>query len=332
MDLGTFVSLLGLGHSYVSGISSSKTIERITNRLNSIDIKLEKLSHNLLYAPSIEEITRLNNSSKAYLKQHEIVRLMEPITTSSQNPIIISSIYQSPNEVKQIFSDDYRNMFFGIQRLNELKMYNEPGTIPILFRDKGALYIGWQKKDILPLMFGFDYQPYSYAPAIGTFSSSINLEGEEQFIVKNVFPWVEIFGSTSREFLGIEIEFAKPIDSYKYFHVKMRSLDNRVYSLPPKLSYLQGNYLAYVLLIPCQFYRFKTKKEEKKKSIFTSKIIIQKCEGFFDVSISNTGRNDDIEFGLKRQKFNFSIEMISNSSTPNREIRNKYISAKKIHF
>lgn len=161
MGIDTMLSLAGLGfgvHGAAGGVSLGNKTDKVLQHLKNLDVKVERLSEGLLYADTVSHVKDISIKQQQLITDiHEIRDILEPIQRSTGERILASSHIKLPTLTHAALDKDPWEVMFEVRPLNRVKLLQDPDSVPILFNDSGTFYVGWQKKGILPSVFGCEF-------------------------------------------------------------------------------------------------------------------------------------------------------------------------------
>lgn len=151
----TFISIVGQIHSYVSGIKQGKRIEQLIDESKKLNLKVEKLTENILYAPDTLEI--YHDAAKRTGDYRKIRDSLEPVQNILGNNILSSSIVTTSQKLQQALTKNPFEVLDLVKPLKWAESHPDPHMFPVVFDDDGTKYAGWIKKGLIPVVFGLDY-------------------------------------------------------------------------------------------------------------------------------------------------------------------------------
>jgi len=155
----SFLALAGIFQNYVTGIQSSKKIERLLQDQRFLASKIEKLSENIYYLPDVQIVKNINLSVQRIVSNlREVREALEPIQTLLGTKIISSGMIITPDRMRSAVLKDPWEVLMDIRPANNLsRSHTNTDLIPIMFEYDGTRYIGWQMKGTMPLLFNCEY-------------------------------------------------------------------------------------------------------------------------------------------------------------------------------
>jgi formylglycine-generating enzyme required for sulfatase activity len=118
----------------------------------------ERLSDRILYAPNLEAIKDNNTSRQRQVDDLRQVReSLDPLQKALGGDLLSSAVILTPEKMQKAFDSDPWQVLIDIRPLARATKPNNPDMVPFLFEEKGAQYIGWQIKGVLPMMFECQY-------------------------------------------------------------------------------------------------------------------------------------------------------------------------------
>lgn len=152
--LSTIISLVDL-YGKVSGLlkgdSSLKALERIANNI-------ERLSDKIFYAPNIQVIQHINQSSQHSVNLREVREFLEPVQRAIGTNIVSSAMIVTPKKMQAIFKRNPWEVLDQIRPMNFAVPHSNPDMVPVLFGYNDERFIGWQMRGVLPSMFDCRYE------------------------------------------------------------------------------------------------------------------------------------------------------------------------------
>ncbi len=152
--LTTLISLVdfyGKVSALIKGDGSSKQLERIANGI-------ERLSDKIYYAPNIQIVQNINQSSGNSLNLREVRQSLEPVQRAIGASIVSSAMIVTPQKMQTVFKGNPWEVLDLIRPLANTVPHNNPDMVPILFEYKQERFIGWQMRGVLPSMFDCRYE------------------------------------------------------------------------------------------------------------------------------------------------------------------------------
>lgn len=141
----------------VSGIfrdnkKEEKRLDNIVSHLEKLNQSVEKLSDNILYAPSLETVTTSTRDKIANLR--EVRQVLDPVQKAMGDTILSSSMLHIPEKMKQAFKLNPWEVLIDIRPVNHsVPPQTGAGWIPVSFEHANVWYIGWQKQGTIPQLF-----------------------------------------------------------------------------------------------------------------------------------------------------------------------------------
>lgn len=152
--INTIVSILGLGHQYISGIQQDKKIDQFINHLSNINTNIEKLSDRIYYAPTIRPII---SASEDIRDRREILRNIEPLAKALDREMLLTGVTSTPEKTQKGIKANPWEMLDNIRPHNLAEQHSNPDMIPIMFENNNTNYIGWQLKGAIPILFDWEF-------------------------------------------------------------------------------------------------------------------------------------------------------------------------------
>ena len=157
--LDTFLSLAGLGLTYVGGIKTDQNFNNIIDRLRSLELKVEKISDRIWYCPDLKEVSSVSYSARTATSIREIRKDLEILADFLNRPLLSTAVITTSEKMQEVFKVKPSQMLDQISTIKRLTPHSNPQMVPILFKDRGELMVGWQMKGILPQLFQIEYNP-----------------------------------------------------------------------------------------------------------------------------------------------------------------------------
>ena len=145
-----------------SNIRRDKKMQELLDSQSSMQMQLEKLSDNILYAPDAMVLKDTTKSSQQKIDDlREVKSLLEPVQRSFGDQILSSSAIVTPRKMQQVMGHNPWEVLLDIRPWNRARPPQNPDQVPIMFEDDGMKYIGWQLRGVLPMMFDCEFDPNS---------------------------------------------------------------------------------------------------------------------------------------------------------------------------
>jgi len=166
--LNTIISILGgvntgfdvysKASAIFKGNKSEEYLKKISLNIKKLNVKVERLSENILYASNLDVISDINNNRQKYVDHSRDVReLLEPVQQSIGEEILSSAIIYSPEKMQKSMQKNPWEVLENITPVNFVSPQPNPNKIPVLFNHNSNIYVGWQMKGILPLLFDCNF-------------------------------------------------------------------------------------------------------------------------------------------------------------------------------
>lgn len=153
--IDTILSLFGIGYNYVSGVHQGKKLNALLDKLQKINLKVEKLSDHIFYSPSISEISHPKQQVISDLRD---VRLnLQQLQNVTGGEIFSSTMVTTTEKIRKEFGKDPFDVLDFVRPYNRAKKHPNPSMTPIIFSDGSIKYIGWIMKGLLPSVFGIEF-------------------------------------------------------------------------------------------------------------------------------------------------------------------------------
>jgi len=120
-------------------------------------IHIERLSDQILYAVNLDSVQAAAPKEQHYLNElREIRQLIEPLQQALKQPILSSAMMSAPHQLE---SGSIRQR---VEKISPLKyatiMIDAPDWAPVVFKENGEYWLGWQQEEKLPHELGCTYQ------------------------------------------------------------------------------------------------------------------------------------------------------------------------------
>ena len=158
--IGEILSVLGFGYSYVGGVHQNKSFEKIFQNQKDLENRIEKLSDNIIYHPSKVEVEDKTKPVQEIIKDLKVIRnILEPLQKITGNKILSTATIPTPLKMKDALGHNPWEVLDNIRPIQYSKPHSNPDMVPVLFEEGSIIYIGWQMKGTLPMLFGCEYNP-----------------------------------------------------------------------------------------------------------------------------------------------------------------------------
>jgi len=130
----------------VFGNKTEKYLQEMSADIKQMNIHIEKLSDNILYAVNFDGVR--TNDPRYFDDLKDIYDRLKPFQQAVNRPVLASAMVAAP---RQMLENPH---FLEIFPLDESPTSSGDGLIPVLFEENGKYYTGWH----LPENLGCNYQ------------------------------------------------------------------------------------------------------------------------------------------------------------------------------
>ncbi|MEM9806811.1 MAG: hypothetical protein AAF959_16195 [Cyanobacteria bacterium P01_D01_bin.56] len=125
-------------------------VTQLTTSLNTLSNRVERLSDNIIYIPSAQGVLDKNWGMQRQVQNLQEIRAsLEPVQQALNQPVISSNMIQTPHKLQQVMRQNPKDVLFNIQPAWMAQPINDPTLMPVVFRENGVTYIGYQKKGMV---------------------------------------------------------------------------------------------------------------------------------------------------------------------------------------
>ena len=140
------------------GNSSGRNLDKILDDLNTLHIKVERLSDHILYAPALEGVRNLSSVSQRKITDlREVRECLEPVQQVLGQEILSSSMISTPEKLFQAMNRNPFDILVNIRPLHYAESSPDAALVPVFFEDRGIPYIGWASRGALSSIFDCEY-------------------------------------------------------------------------------------------------------------------------------------------------------------------------------
>ncbi len=152
-------SLAGV-HSWFTGLRAGAVNEKILKETLGLRSSIERLTDHVLHIGSVKELQDITKDKQQLLDDKQILsELLTPVQESLGEDILSTAVVMTPEKLHQAISKDPWEVLMEIRPIGRPKKPSNPNMVPIVFSDSNQIYIGWQAKGVLPMLFDFEYEP-----------------------------------------------------------------------------------------------------------------------------------------------------------------------------
>jgi len=146
--------LVSSGHNLISGIQQSRNERRLIETLEQNSATFERLSDQIIYAPELSNSGGQGPTTVEDLR--EVRQQLEPLAELTNGHLLSGGILRAPRRTSEAFTKDSWAILTNVRPYNLSVAPNDPDMIPISFQHKDERFIGWQKRDVIPLLFDWE--------------------------------------------------------------------------------------------------------------------------------------------------------------------------------
>jgi len=126
---------------------SDRYLDYIASELGQLRLKVERLSDNILYLPTVEGVKDLNRKYQNRVQDlQEVKTYLNPIQQSLGQDIISSAMISTPERLLEAMKKSPWEVFIDIRPIHRLEPHRDPSLTPVIFQDDGITYSGWTKR------------------------------------------------------------------------------------------------------------------------------------------------------------------------------------------
>jgi formylglycine-generating enzyme required for sulfatase activity len=148
---------------------NSYYLNQINESLKNIDSKLkfERLSDNIIYTPLIESVRDITRTQQRIISDLQDVRAsLEPVQRALGGEIISSAMILTPEKMRGAMSVNPWEVLHNISPANFARPHPDANMVAVSFYHNNMLFIGWQMRGALPILFDCHYESTWTPPLI----------------------------------------------------------------------------------------------------------------------------------------------------------------------
>jgi len=140
----------------IIGDKKEQYLEQIATDMKDMKIHIERLSDQILYAVNLDSVQAAAPKEQHYLNElREIRQLIEPIQQALKQPILSSAMIKAPPLLE---SGSIRERVINRSPLKYATIIvDAPDWAPVLYKENGEYWLGWQQQKKFPHLFGCEY-------------------------------------------------------------------------------------------------------------------------------------------------------------------------------
>lgn len=195
----------------MKGDGSSKQLERIAN-------SIERLSDKIYYAPNIQIVQNIHQSSPNSLNLREVRQSLEPVQRAIGTSIVSSAMIVTPQKMQTVFKGNPWEVLDLIRPLSNAVPHNNPDMVPILFEYKQERFIGWQMRGVLPSMFDCRYEDIWKPDLLASefYTSDVKSESSIHDPVSKNFGNINVINATVTDLKFFSGHHSQPLTKRSY--------------------------------------------------------------------------------------------------------------------
>ena len=145
-------------HGWFSGLKAGNHFDQALKELKQTRCSIERLSDNILYTPSIQEVHYANGDDPAALSDpRQLTACLTPIQKALDGQLLSTAALPTPKKLNREFYQNPWNVLIEITPINRFRRPTNPSLIPIVFFDNNTHYVGWQTNGILRSALDCEY-------------------------------------------------------------------------------------------------------------------------------------------------------------------------------
>lgn len=133
------------------------TVAQIADNVNSLDLKLERLSEGIFFVPGLEMIKDSSRPNGKVNDLREVRESLKPLHQLLSQDIIASSMIQTPEQLSKVMDKNPWDLLIDIRPVSRSELPTNPALIPVCFQDGNIVYIGWIMRGALSGSFNCEY-------------------------------------------------------------------------------------------------------------------------------------------------------------------------------
>jgi len=141
----------------VFGDKKEEYLQKIATDMKDIKVHIERLSDTMLYAVNLDGVRASKQAEQEYVKDlGQIRQLLEPMQRALNQPILASALISA--QLPALTHPGLRLKDISLLKWPVIPVVDFPWE-PMLFKENGEYYIGWQTPEYLSRELGCEYQP-----------------------------------------------------------------------------------------------------------------------------------------------------------------------------
>lgn len=146
-------------YDWCTGISMRDRMKQMVAELESQRREVRRLSDQVLYCPSVQQITTVVGTLDQISKEAEVKTMLEPLGRALESECLATAVVSVPYDLKSALERDTRQVLADVRPLPEVLKPPFEQMVPVIFTDKGTRYVGWQMPFVLQSLFGCKFKP-----------------------------------------------------------------------------------------------------------------------------------------------------------------------------
>jgi hypothetical protein len=145
-------------HGWFSGLKAGNHFDQLLKELQRTRCSLKRLSENILYAPSIQEVYYASGKDPALLSDpRRLLAHLSPIQKALNGQLLSTAALPTPQKLNREFCQNPWNVLIEITPIDRFRRPANPALVPIVFFDGNTHYVGWQTNGILRSSLDCEY-------------------------------------------------------------------------------------------------------------------------------------------------------------------------------
>ncbi|MCK5717237.1 MAG: hypothetical protein KAH77_07085 [Thiomargarita sp.] len=131
--------------NFIFGNKQEEYLKQISENTKKTNIKIERLSDQILYAVNAEGVRASNAKEQQYitnLDKDALFKILDPIQRAFQKPLLASSMISAPSQISTF--DRHKLKDHSPLDHRFVQPFVDSPWEAILFKEKGAYWVGWQ--------------------------------------------------------------------------------------------------------------------------------------------------------------------------------------------
>jgi formylglycine-generating enzyme required for sulfatase activity len=146
----------------IKGEKSDRYLQQVATHLGKVHVQIERLSDHIIYASNIDAVRDVTQGRQRHVESLRDVReALEPVQKAVADNILSSAMIWTPEKMRQAMVKNPWDVLLYIRPVALATPPGDPSLVPIIFHHSGVqatgLFVGWQAKGTLPMLFGFEY-------------------------------------------------------------------------------------------------------------------------------------------------------------------------------